>query len=379
MRLGQLLPLPEYLCFYYAHMGYYLTQFMVSWGLPALAAAWLMVIVSSCDNQDGVSATLSMKCEVMGLQSRSPAVIVASAWQYIFSQSLLVVFLLAQMAPVFSEMWLQEGIVYAVRRLAIQLLTLAPVMFIFQAKIIGTYTVNELRYGGATYVATGRGLPTERRPFIGTVVDNALVPGGLYLDYARHTFYDGFNLFCLLVLLACAGSFEGPAADMVTGILLSIFIVTFSWLYAPFVFNPYQFRPQFFSADLRALRRFFLDDRGRHWMEWFQKDQLNPKRGFTFTVLDPGFAIDFLMLIIWLSIVNAKVAVVYHAVPHRGFWYLSTLLPPVFSPLIFCCVVACAEQVGTRRDGRRKLRIQENSHDEDALLQSDGASSSAIV
>ena len=27
--------------------------------------------------------------------------------------------------------------------------------------------VNELRYGGAKYVATGRGLPTYRRPFIG--------------------------------------------------------------------------------------------------------------------------------------------------------------------------------------------------------------------
>merc|ERR1719277_1830169 len=100
----------------------------------------------------------------------------------------------------------------AFTRMLKQMFTMSPLLFIFQAKIIGTYTVNELRYGGATYVATGRGLPTERRPFIGTVVDNALVPGGLYLDYARHTFYDGFNLFCLLVLLACAGSFEGPAA-----------------------------------------------------------------------------------------------------------------------------------------------------------------------
>ena len=27
--------------------------------------------------------------------------------------------------------------------------------------------INEIRYGGATYVNTGRGLPTDRRPFIG--------------------------------------------------------------------------------------------------------------------------------------------------------------------------------------------------------------------
>ena len=30
--------------------------------------------------------------------------------------------------------------------------------------------INEIRYGGATYVSTGRGLPTDRRPFIGEAV-----------------------------------------------------------------------------------------------------------------------------------------------------------------------------------------------------------------
>ena len=39
--------------------------------------------------------------------------------------------------------------------------------FIFQAKIIGNYVSNEIRYGGANYVATGRGLLNERKRFIG--------------------------------------------------------------------------------------------------------------------------------------------------------------------------------------------------------------------
>ena len=38
--------------------------------------------------------------------------------------------------------------------------------FVFQAKIIGFYVVNEIRYGGARYISTGRSLPTERRHFI---------------------------------------------------------------------------------------------------------------------------------------------------------------------------------------------------------------------
>ena len=37
-------------------------------------------------------------------------------------------------------------------------------------------------------VATGRGLPTERRPFLGAIGESGeLIPGGLYLDYARLT------------------------------------------------------------------------------------------------------------------------------------------------------------------------------------------------
>jgi len=237
--------------------------------------------------------------------------------------------------------------------------------------------VNELRFGGATYVATGRGLPTERRPFIGTVVENRIIPGGLYLDYARHTFYDGFNLLILMVLLGCAGGFQGTAGRMVAGILTSISLVTFSWLYAPYVFNPYQFRPQFFSADLRAWRKFFFDDRGQHWVEWYQKDQLKPRRGFVLTVLDPGFVMDFLMVIIWLSALNAKTAVVYHAVPHRHLWYFATLAPPVFSSFLFCCVVACIERLSSRSRMGRRVRAQEKQSYDRVHLSNNGSSSSA--
>lgn len=35
--------------------------------------------------------------------------------------------------------------------------------------------INEIRYGGATYVSTGRGLPTDRRPFIGEAVPGKLL------------------------------------------------------------------------------------------------------------------------------------------------------------------------------------------------------------
>eukprot|EP00439_Symbiodinium_sp_Y106_P005575 s5914_g1.t1 len=144
LRLGSLLPLPEFLSFYYAHMGHYLSQWAVSWGLPVLTLVWLLILLNGCEDAND----LSVKCSATG---QSAASVMAEAWQYIYSGNLLIVFLLAQMAPIFFEVWMQAGLVTSIIRLVKQLLTLSPIMFIFQAKVIGFYTMNELKYGGATY------------------------------------------------------------------------------------------------------------------------------------------------------------------------------------------------------------------------------------
>ncbi|CAE7894296.1 CHLG [Symbiodinium microadriaticum] len=130
--------------FYYAHMGHYLSQWAVSWGLPVLTLVWLLILLNGCED----SNDLSIKCSAAG---QSAASVMAEAWQYIYSGNLLIVFLLAQMAPIFFEVWMQAGLVTSIIRLVKQLLTLSPIMFIFQAKVIGFYTMNELKYGGATY------------------------------------------------------------------------------------------------------------------------------------------------------------------------------------------------------------------------------------
>ncbi|CAJ1354947.1 unnamed protein product [Effrenium voratum] len=116
LRLGNLLPLPEFLSFYYAHMGHYLSQWSVSWGLPVLTLVWLLILLNGCEDSNDLS-----------IKRRS---VMADAWQYIYSGHLLILFLLAQMAPIFFE----AGLVQSTLRLVKQLLTLSPVMFIFQAK-----------------------------------------------------------------------------------------------------------------------------------------------------------------------------------------------------------------------------------------------------
>ena len=49
-RLGQLLHLPEALTFYYAHVGFYVTQGLVSASMPILVFAWTVVLAADCES-----------------------------------------------------------------------------------------------------------------------------------------------------------------------------------------------------------------------------------------------------------------------------------------------------------------------------------------
>ncbi|CAE8688421.1 unnamed protein product [Polarella glacialis] len=349
MRLGQLLPLPEYLTFYYAHMGYYINQWLVSWGLPVLTLAWLIVILNGCEDRNDIS----ISCHE-GIQNASS--VIAEAWQYIYSRSLLLVFMIAQMAPVFMENWMQAGIVSAMSHMLKQLLTMSPIMFIFQAKVIGFYTMNELKFGGATYVATGRGLPTERRPFIGTVAsDGQLVIGGLYTDYARITYYDGASLVALIVLILVSGGTVNTGPQLI-GMMISLWLVSVSWLFAPFIFNPYQFRASCFTHDLKAWFRFFFDDYGNVWKKWYMQDQVKPRRGFRATILDLSFFIELFWVLCCFVSLNAKTAFLIQVSESWRRIYVLMLMPPIFLPLIFCIGAACCGACLRRCRGRREVR-----------------------
>ncbi|CAJ1419139.1 unnamed protein product [Effrenium voratum] len=157
LRLGHELDLPEFLTFYYAHAGYYLTQFFLSKSIPLLVFIWLLVVLD--DPEQNFPAMDPDD------KSESGAVIVARMLITQYSW-LLMLFIVAQTAPLFLQVWLENSSVAALLRVLKQMVTLAPLHFVFQAKIIGAYITNEITLGGAKYLPTGRGLPTERRSFV---------------------------------------------------------------------------------------------------------------------------------------------------------------------------------------------------------------------
>jgi len=352
-RLGQILHLPEALTFYYAHVGYYFTQYLVSMSLPLLVFVWLLVIFSDCEG----SFDAFLSC---GSSGRSAAETMAGLLGIWFSW-LLLLFLIASSLPLFVEVWSERSFKTALVRFGKQLCTLSPLLFIFQGKIIGHYVTNELRYGGATYVSTGRGLPTERRPFVGEAHGKGLKlkkVGGLYLDYAAITYYDGAMLLAGTVLIAFVGG-AGAAQSQLNWIFVSLSLVIVSWLFAPFIFNPYQFEATRFWEDLRCLTAFFMEDGGRHWVEWYNRTQL--RKGSGRSVVDIVFFLGAFFIVAWYAMMNVKIQAlgqIFAAYSKDQLFELNVLMlmPPFICSMAYCVVAMALERIMGCYGAIRRLR-----------------------
>ncbi|CAE8584857.1 unnamed protein product [Polarella glacialis] len=326
LRIGHVFDLPELLSFYYAHAGFYLTQFLLSKSIPLLVYIWLVVVLD--DPEQNFHAMDNTEVQESGAVIVAKMLVTQYSW-------LLVLFILAQTAPLFIQIWLESGIIAAFSRVLKQFFTLAPLHFIFQAKVIGIYISRELLHGGASYVATGRGLPTERRAFIGR-------QGGLYNDFAALAFYDGARLLTAVLIVALAGGLD--VGDKLWSALFwwlfAVFLTITSWLFAPFIFNPYQFAYKHFCGDVRDWREFFLGDRSAHWVRWYESSQLKPGSGLRAAPME--VAIWAAYLASFYTILSEKVhmlSVIFTGDANSALILAMVVMPPVLASFLACAGV----------------------------------------
>jgi hypothetical protein len=345
-RLGHVLGLGEFLGFYYAHGGFYITQHLVARSVPLLVLVWSVVLL---DDPEGDLARQVPGGEVRGAQ------VVGTMLAGTFSK-LIILFMLAQIAPLFAEIWLQQGFFKALSRVLKQFLTLAPLHFIFQAKAIGIYVTNEIRYGGAAYLATGRGLPIDRSHFV------TPEGRGLYGDWAELAFYDGFRLLVAVVIVGLGGGLTEITPDgqrqfrwALLFWFITLALTILSWLYAPFLFNPYQFEAKYFFQDFRELRMFFTQESTQEehqgklqWQVWHEKTQLKmPAKDKKGTVrpslVDAVYWIAFVG--IWYTVLNSKMYELGSILSFDGIpSQVSALLPPIFGSTVVIFVISGSGQ-----------------------------------
>jgi len=354
-RISNVLHLPEVLSFYYAHAGYYFNQFFVSISLPLLIFIWLLVLLSDCDD----TFQIFQHCQI----DRTPAAELMAKFLGACFSWLMILFLVANTMPLFIELWMQRSLKAALDKFVVSIFTLSPLMFIFQAKTIGFYITNEIRFGGASYVATGRGLPTERRAIISQEKKGY---EGLLLDYINIAFYDGALVLVGAVLVYFAGGTDITEEGLLNlrWTWVSLWLVVTSWLYAPFIFNPYNFRSKYFFADMGALKDFFFANRGKNWDAWYDKTVMKACTGVRLAMNDIGFFFAVLFISCWYFALNQKaeaVIVIYSEYSkYDKLSHVLVLLPPVCSSLVFCSLVAlvegCAGLTTAARQGLAKAQ-----------------------
>jgi len=129
----------------------------------------------------------------------------------------------------------ERGTGMALIRLAKHFLSLSPIFEVFSTQIYSQSILSNLTFGGARYIATGRGFATTRISF--TI---------LYSRFAGPSIYMGMRN--LLFLLYASLSIWIPH-------LIYFWFSVLSLCVAPFVFNPHQFSFTDFIIDYREFLR----------------------------------------------------------------------------------------------------------------------------
>mmetsp|Transcript_102536 Transcript_102536/g.258317 ORF Transcript_102536/g.258317 Transcript_102536/m.258317 type:complete len:1585 (-) Transcript_102536:49-4803(-) len=230
MRFGLSLPLARLLGIFYMHVGFFLNQCLVNWSTKAFAFTVAFFSLTSRQDPD----------------FKFPAAILASNYFGI----LYLAFVLSSMWPLLFEVYVEHGLIASLRSLGSSFLALSPVFSTFQGKLMAFYFESTVNYGGAQYIPTGRGLATSREPL-----------SKLFQCFSNSHFHDGLEVAVLLCL--------GTEVKCGVAFYICMGLTVFSWMCAPFIFNPHQFDDLSVSLqDVRLWARWICATEGGEETSW---------------------------------------------------------------------------------------------------------------
>ncbi|KAF4579577.1 1,3-beta-D-glucan synthase [Pleurotus pulmonarius] len=162
--------------------------------------------------------------------------------------SIFLVFMIAFL-PLFLQELVERGTWKAILRLGRQFGSLSPVFEVFSTQIYTHSILSNLTFGGARYIATGRGFATTRINF-----------NILFSRFAGPSIYLGMRTLIMLLYVTLAAW---------TPYLLYFWISILSLCVAPFIFNPHQFVFTDFIIDYREFLRWMSRGNSRsHVNSW---------------------------------------------------------------------------------------------------------------
>ncbi|KAL5533050.1 FKS1_2 [Sanghuangporus sanghuang] len=229
--LGTQLPLDRFLTFYYGHPGFQMNNIFIIFSVRVFMV--VLVFLGTLNKSLNICVTDSQGNPIGG-QGGCYNLQPAFDWIKRCIVSIFLVFFIAFL-PLFLQELVERGTASALIRLAKHFLSLSPVFEVFSTQIYSQALLNNLTFGGARYIATGRGFATTRVSF-----------SILYSRFAGPSIYMGMRI--LILLLYATITVWIPH-------LIYFWVSVLSLCIAPFVFNPHQFSMADFIIDYREFLR----------------------------------------------------------------------------------------------------------------------------
>ncbi|PKS10859.1 hypothetical protein jhhlp_002616 [Lomentospora prolificans] len=255
--LGTQLPLDRFLSFYYAHAGFHINNMFIMLSvqmfmLTLLNLGALRHETIPCNYNRDVPITDAL------LPTGCANTDALTDWVYRCVFSIFFVAFLAFIPLVVQEMT-ERGFWRAATRLAKQLFSFSLFFEVFVTQIYANSVQQDLSFGGARYIGTGRGFATARIPF-----------GVLYSRFAGPSIYFGARLFLMLLF---------TTVTMWQAALTYFWITILALIISPFLFNPHQFAWNDFFIDYRDFLRWLSRGNSRsHASSWIAFCRLSRTR-----------------------------------------------------------------------------------------------------
>ncbi|CCO26182.1 1,3-beta-glucan synthase [Rhizoctonia solani AG-1 IB] len=158
--LGTQLPVDRFLTFYYGHPGFHLNNILVIFSVQVfiISLLFLGTLMESVPICNYINGQLSPNQN--GCYNLFPVF----DWIKRCMISIFLVFMIAFL-PLFIQELTERGAGRAVLRLAKHFLSLSPMFEVFATQIQSNSILVNMSFGGARYIATGRGFATTRISF----------------------------------------------------------------------------------------------------------------------------------------------------------------------------------------------------------------------
>ncbi|KAF9180329.1 1,3-beta-D-glucan synthase [Haplosporangium sp. Z 767] len=236
--LGTQLPLDRFLTFYYAHPGFHINNIFIMLSVQLFMFSMLFI------------GSMASSVQICSDVAEDGCVNLVPVYDWIKRcvLSIFIVFFIAFL-PLFLQEFMERGFTRSLIRLGKHFMSMSPLFEVFVTQIYANSILTNLSFGGARYIATGRGFATTRTPF-------AL----LYSRFAGPSLYLGMRTLLMLIF---------ASLTMWVPHLIYFWVSVMALVISPFIFNPHQFAFTEFLLDYREFLRWLSRGNSRiHVHSW---------------------------------------------------------------------------------------------------------------